>query len=102
MIKGLSDRYERECRQLGELARKQLNLEKNKCKEDFEDMSINAIFKKIDEEVNELKYEFNSFNINKKVNYERVTDETGDISACLAGLLAWISKQRAELNDDGA
>lgn len=93
------NRYEKECRQLGMLAEKQLNLPKNSIKQNFEDMSIRGIVLKIQEEFDELKEEL----LNKRVmNYERVYSEAGDMGACIVGLLSKINRLKHEDSDDGA
>ncbi len=93
------NRYEKECRQLGVLAEKQLNLPKNSIKQNFEDMSIRGIVLKIQEEFDELKEEL----LNKRImNYERVYSEAGDLSGCIAGLLSKINRLKHEDSDDGA
>lgn len=82
-------RYEKECHQLAELAKRQLNLEKNKAKEDFEYMTTYAIWMKFKEEVNELAHELF---MSKYIGYDLIEAELGDTVGCLVGLLAKINQ----------
>ena len=104
-------RYELECKKLGNLALQQLNLEKNACKEKFEDMSIDDIFKGLLEEVTEVKeeiYDLTSFYgsefsaLKKDIDIEKLKAEIGDVASFCVGVLAWLQRRNEERSDDGA
>lgn len=100
-------RYDKECTQLAELALKQLNLDKNKIKSDFESMRLEDIYLGLIEETIEVKEELFSkwtgyTHIKKDINYQRLMEEIGDSASYLVGLLAKINIINSELNDDGA
>lgn len=80
--------YEYETTMLAYYAKKQLNLEKNKIKPAFENHEIEFIFKKLHEEINELKSEF--FNVHN-YNLKHIFHEIGDCAAVLTGLIAWVN-----------
>lgn len=79
------ERYKDECKQLGEMARHQLNLPKNRIKENFEDMDSFDIYTKLVEEVYELR---NEFATDDKVDKVRALAEIGDCAAVLVGYIA--------------
>jgi len=91
-------RYEKECLELAELAKKQLNLEKNRDKGRFEDLSISEIYDLITDEIcevhEELYYDYGFSELRDSFNYERIIEELSDVAACLAGLLAKINKMK--------
>lgn len=96
-------RYEKECIQLGKLANVALNMPKNVIKPLFEDSYITVNIMKLDEEVKELKDELLTFNPNEtfslyvqkeRIDFDRAILELSDCAACLAGLIAWIHKQK--------
>lgn len=108
-------RYDNECEQLGVMAFNQLNLDKNRNKPDFEDMHFDDIVEKIDEEYSELREEICCFNIKlleetyyntinkipvEKINFDNLMHETGDMAACLAGLIAWINQYKNKRRKD--
>ncbi len=86
-------RYEKECKEIGELALKQLNLEKNKIKERFEDLSYSKIFSLLREEVSELRDELAEYQINKVSNKKRILEELGDCVAVLVGMYAAVQDE---------
>lgn len=101
------ERYERECKQLGLLAQKQLNLPKNVVKENFEDMSITKIYGKIEEEFHEFMDEAYIFRMlsvepKKDIDFDKAYADLGDVAACLVGMLAKLNRMREEQNDDCA
>lgn len=85
-------RYQEETKMLSYLARKQLNLEKNKDKDNFEDMDFKNIIMKLVEEVGELIQEFK----HDAIDYSSATLEIGDCAAVLTGLLACVNKKHKE------
>jgi NTP pyrophosphatase (non-canonical NTP hydrolase) len=85
-------RYEQECKMLYTLAKRQLNLPKNRAKEDFEDMDLDSILVKLMEEVGELIKEFK----NKPLLLSKTYLEIGDISAVMVGLIAYINKYQGD------
>lgn len=93
-------RYEDECKMLAYLAKRQLNLEKNKVKENFEDLEIEDVFNLSAVELREVYEEFmsysgfNGYSPKKEINYESFLSEIGDVAACLVGMIAWINKHR--------
>lgn len=96
-------RYEKDCIRLFYLAKRQLNLEKNVKKGDFEDLTLCDIKELYLQEYFELHYElfqrdqFAYFiEPRKKINYQRVREEIGDVAACLVGLLAKLNKMEKE------
>jgi len=102
----IKERYDHETKMLAYLSKRQLNLEKNKIKENFEDMSFENIVKKLDEEIAELKHEVNILILGDKSYYtnaiQRTFFEIGDCAAVLTGLIAKLNSKKNEINDDGA
>ncbi len=101
----IDKRYAVESQKLAILANKQLNLEKNAKKGDFENLTLKAIKELYLQEYFELHYELFqsdqfSFVIEqrKKINYQRVREEIGDVAACLVGLLAKLDRMEKEGN----
>lgn len=96
-------RYEKDCIRLFYLAKRQLNLEKNAKKGDFETLSpmqiVSLLKKEIIEVEGELLY-FASDSIEeheaKDINYQRAREEIGDVAAYLVGLLAKLNKMEKE------
>ena len=89
----MAQRYERECNALAEIAKNQLNLPKNRTKSNFEDMPLNLILCKIEEEIEELFDECYDFKLQGKTfeDCKRIFEELGDATACLVGLLSHIN-----------
>lgn len=104
MIKGLSQRYENECKLLAHLAMKQLNLSKNSIKEDFENMTIQDIFFGLKDEVDEVEAELydNNFDLKKSINHQRLIEEASDVASFCVGIIAWVNRQRELQTEDGA
>lgn len=115
----LDKRYAKESQELAILANRQLNLEKNVCKGDFEDLEIYHetkinIFSSIADELYELKNEllddsnccfdpececggnYVHYKKKEKINYQRAREEIGDVAACLVGLSAKLNKMEKE------
>jgi hypothetical protein len=78
-------RYAQASEALGRLANTQLNLDKNKIKCDFEDMTLQEIKTKLNEEITEFWNELKGGH--RKINFEKALNELGDIAACLVGFL---------------
>lgn len=95
-------RYERDCIRLYYLAKRQLNLEKNAKKGDFENLTLRGIKELYLQEYFELHAELfeqiHPFILEqkKKINYQRAREEIGDVAACLVGLLAKLNKMEKE------
>ena len=98
-------RYAEESQELAILANKQLNLEKNVKKGDFEDITFNQICDLLAGEQQELENElfeqldppvFGLVQNRKDINYQRAREEIGDVAACLVGLLAKLNKMEKE------
>jgi NTP pyrophosphatase (non-canonical NTP hydrolase) len=87
-------RYEEETKMLSYLAKRQLNLNKNKIKCSFEEMSPQDILIKLIEEIGELIQEFK----HDSIDYSLATLEIGDCAAVLTGLLAYVNNKHKELN----
>lgn len=98
----MKPRYEKECIKIGELANEALNFPKNACKPRFESLDIMKIFRLLDEEIEELKYELSyypeyTFQYPREakdiafVDFSKVTNELSDVLACCAGLLSKIN-----------
>ena len=102
----MKPRYERECIKLGEMANEALNLPKNVDKPKFETINIIKIYNLLEEEIEELKYEFfhhGQINTQKdihEIDFKRAKEELADCAACLVGLLAWVNKQEEIQNDE--
>lgn len=82
-------RYETETKMLSYLARRQLNLDKNRVKESFESMSFDSILQGLKEEILELTEELESSDL----NVHRFLEELGDCAAYLVGLIAWVNER---------
>jgi len=78
-------RYAKACQILALLANQQLNQEKNKLKPDFEDLKLQQVRQKFNEEMTEFWDEVK--NGNRKINFERTFAELGDVAACVVGFL---------------
>lgn len=98
-------RYAEESVELAILANKQLNLEKNAKKGNFEDLcDLKKIYSFLLSEVTEVKNElfddiiFQGTREKEKINYQRAREEIGDVAACLVGLLAKLNKMEKEEN----
>lgn len=112
-------RYEKDCIRLFYLTKRQLNLEKNAKKGDFEGLEIYHetninLLSLIEDEFSELKDElleatfschdpdcecggnYDCYKEKKKINYQRAREEIGDVAACLVGLLAKLNKLEEE------
>lgn len=86
-------RYERECRMLAYLSKRQLNLSKNKLKPNFEEQPLEVVFDKLMEEIEELRAEVEK----EDINFNLLRFELGDVAGCLVGLIAK-SNQMEKLN----
>jgi len=80
-------RYEQECGMLSYLAKRQLNLEKNMVKPDFDTYDLHELFKLLKGEMDELEKEIYA----EDFNVERCLLELGDCAAYMVGLLVKIS-----------
>lgn len=96
-------RYEKDCVSLFYLAKRQLNLEKNAKKGNFEDLDLSDIKSLYLQEYFELHHELfqrDQFCFvteqRKKIDYQRAREEIGDVAACLVGLLAKLNKMEKE------
>lgn len=100
--KELTIRYEGECQQLLEMAKNTLNLPKNACKGNFEDLlSIEEILELLENEVEELNYEFwkvFSSELKEKINFSRAREELADVVGCCVGLLAKLNSMEKGIN----
>lgn len=99
----IQSRYLVECKELFYLAKRQLNLEKNAKKGNFEDLcDLKKIYSFLLSEVTEVKNElfmdvmFQGTREKEKINYQRAREEIGDVAACLVGLLAKLNKMEKE------
>jgi len=77
-------RYKNECEFLYNITLNQLNLPKNRIKPNFETYELNEIIKLLRQELIELEAEL----FQEKSNKTRISEEVGDVGACLVGLIA--------------
>lgn len=106
------ERYAEECKMLAYLAKKQLNLPKNSCKENFESIKIQEILKLLCDEIREMHDEIFQpsyseyiklpLKIKENIDFVNLFNEIGDCAAVLVGLLAWVNKYREFITDDCA
>ena len=89
-------RYEYETKMLAYLSSKQLNLAKNVCKPMFENMKIEEILDKLEEEIKELKEEF----YKDEWSFTNIYNEVGDCGAVLSGLVAHLNDIQNKIKEN--
>lgn len=108
MVFIVTQRYEKECDDLKNLALEQLNLAKNVKKGRFEGVDFHEIFRLLHLEIEELKEElleygqdeFSRTKTRKYINSKNAKSEIGDCAGILAGLIAKIDSLKTLKSDE--
>lgn len=98
-------RYEKECQQLGEMAKNALNSPKNSSKERFEYLGLTSIVWLLGLELDELYDELyenkeQSYLVKIPINFKRAREELTDVAACCVGLLAKLNDMEQQIADE--
>lgn len=104
----VTERYEKECDDLKNLALQQLNLAKNVKKGRFEGVDFSEIFRLLHLEIEELKEElleygqdeFSRTKSRKYINSKNAKGEIGDCAGILVGLIAKINSLKTFKSDE--